>query len=85
MYVYIYFFIIIIMKTKLKTKMKSKQQLFYKKESERTKKEKLCRNLICFWVTIFAAVMWFLLMNANINLADAESDFANTMITNNVN
>ena len=69
----------------MKTKKQTKRQWVYKKESERTKKEKLCRNLICFWVTIFAAVMWFLLMNANINLADAESDYANTMVTNSVN
>jgi len=49
----------------------------FKRESCRSKKEKLCRDIACYSVTIFAAVMWFLLVEANANLADAESDFAN--------
>ena len=54
----------------------TKRNLFYKKESCRTKKEKVCRDLVCYGVTIFAAIMGFLLVDANVNLADAESDFA---------
>ena len=58
----------------------TKGNLFYKKESCRTKKEKVCRDIVCYGVTIFAAVMWFLLVNANANLANAESDFASTNV-----
>ena len=65
----------------MKTKKKTKNFLFYKKESERTGKEKLCRNIVFFWVTIFTAVMWFLLINANIHLANAESDYTSNQIT----
>lgn len=54
----------------------TKRNLFYKKESCRTKKEKVCRDIVCYGVTIFAAIMGFLLVNANTNLANAESDFA---------
>ena len=64
------------------TRMKNttKQKLFYKKESERTKKEKICRDIACYGVTIFAAIMGFLLVDANASLAEAESDFADTGI-----
>jgi hypothetical protein len=57
-----------------------KQNLFYKKEACRTKKEKVCRDIVCYGVTIFAAIMGFLLMDANANLADAESDFASNNV-----
>ena len=57
-----------------------KQNLLYKKESCRSKKEKICRDIACYGVTIFAAIMGFLLMDANINLANAESDLANNQI-----
>ena len=33
----------------------TKRNLFYKKESCRTKKEKVCRDIVCYGVTIFAA------------------------------
>ena len=58
----------------------TKWNLFYKKESCRTKKEKVCRDLVCYGVTIFAAIMGFLLVEANANLADAESDFASNSV-----
>ena len=58
----------------------TKGNLFYKKESCRTKKEKVCRDLVCYGVTIFAAVMGFLLIDANANLANAESDYASNSI-----
>jgi hypothetical protein len=35
----------------------TKEKLFYKRESKRTKSEKLCRNIACYGVTIFAALM----------------------------
>jgi len=58
-----------------------KQNLFYKKESCRTKKEKLCRDIACYGVTIFAAVMGFLLVNANVSLANAEINAADADIS----
>ena len=58
----------------------TKRNLFYKKESCRTKKEKVCRDVVCYGVTIFAAIMGFLLVNANASLANAESDFASSSI-----
>ena len=57
-----------------------KQNLFYKKECERSRCEKLCRDIACYWVTIFAAIMGFLLVDANANLVNAESDFASNSI-----
>lgn len=57
-----------------------KQNLFYKKESERTRREKVCRDIACYGVTIFAALMGFLLIDANASLAEAESDLASSGI-----
>jgi hypothetical protein len=57
-----------------------KNNLFYKRESERSRKEKICRDIACYAVTIFAAVMGFLLVDANANLANAESDFASNSV-----
>ena len=62
-------------------KATTKEKLFYKKESCRTKKERLCRDIACYGVTIFAAVMGFLFVNANISLANAESDAASNSVT----
>ena len=51
----------------------TKEKLFYKKESNRTRKEKLCRDIACYGVTIFAALMGFLLIDANASLAEADA------------
>ena len=59
----------------------TKEKLFYKKESKRTKTEKLCRDVACYGVTIFAAIMGFLFVNANISLANAEITAADNSIT----
>ena len=56
----------------------TKQNLFYKKEACRTKKEKVCRDITCYGVTIFAALMGFLLIDANASLAEAEANAADT-------
>jgi hypothetical protein len=56
----------------------TKEKLFYKKESKRTRNEKLCRDIACYGVTIFAAIMGFLLIDANASLAEAEADAAST-------
>ena len=55
---------------------KLKKTLVYKKESERTKKEKLFRTIVCFVVVIYTAIMWYLLVNANAKLAEAEANYA---------
>ena len=64
------------------TKMKNttKQKLFYKKENERSRRQKVCRDIACYGVTIFAALMGFLLVDANASLADAEADVADNGI-----
>ena len=64
----------------MKTKKKTKNFLFYKKESERTKGEKLCRDIAFYGVTIFTAVMGFLLVDANASLLEAEADSASNHI-----
>ena len=46
----------------------------------RTRKEKLCRDVVCYGVTIFAAIMGFLLVEANASLAEAEAEAADTGI-----
>lgn len=59
-------------------KATTKQRLLHKKESERSRKEKICRDIACYGVTIFAALMGFLLVDANASLAEAEADAADT-------
>ena len=56
----------------------TKEKLFYKKESKRTKAEKLCRDIACYGVVIYTAILWFLLIDANASLAEAEADAAGT-------
>ena len=55
---------------------KFSKKLLYKKESERTKSEKLFRAIVCFIVVIYTAILGYMLINANANLAEAEADFA---------
>ena len=64
------------------TEMKNttKQKLFYKKECERTRKQKVCRDIACYGVTIFAVLMGFLLVDANASLLEAEADAAENSI-----
>jgi hypothetical protein len=61
-------------------KATTKQRLLHKKESERTRREKICRDIACYGVTIFAALMGFLLIDANASLAEAEADAASSSI-----
>ena len=63
-----------------KMKATTKQKLFHKKESERSRREKVCRDIACYGVTIFAALMGFLLVDANASLAEAEADAADAGI-----
>jgi hypothetical protein len=57
-----------------------KQRLFYKKECDRTKTEKVIRDLVCYGVVIYAAVLWFLYVDANIKLANAEAQLISNQI-----
>ncbi len=62
------------------TTKKFSKNLVYKKESERTKSEKMFRLIVCMGVVIYTAVLGFLLINANANLAKAEATFSETQI-----
>jgi hypothetical protein len=64
----------------IKMKNTMKQKIFHKKESERTRKEKLCRDIACYGVTLFAALMGFLLVDANAALTEAEADAVSSSI-----
>ena len=57
-----------------------KKKLVYKKESERTRTEKLIRDLVCYAVVIYAAVLGFLVVNANVNLANAQAELISNSI-----
>ena len=57
-----------------------KKRLVYKKEAERTRTEKLIRDLVCYGVVIYAAVLGFLVVNANVNLANAQSEYISNSI-----
>lgn len=59
---------------------KFSKKLLYKKESERTKSEKLFRAIVCFIVVIYTAILGYLLVNANANLAEAEANFADASL-----
>ena len=57
-----------------------KSRVLFKKESERTKTEKLIRDLVCYGVVIYAAVLGFLVVNANVNLANAQTELISNSI-----
>ena len=56
------------------------KRLVYKKESERTRTEKLIRDLVCYGVVIYAAVLGFLVVNSNVNLANAQTELISNSI-----
>lgn len=58
----------------------TKKRVLFKKEDERSKTEKLIRDLVCYGVVIYAAIMGFLVVNANVNLANAQAAY----ISNNI-
>lgn len=68
------------------TKMKEEtfKKLVYKKESERTKTEKLIRDIVCYGVVIYAAIMGFLLVDANAKLASAQAQLISNQINNQI-
>jgi hypothetical protein len=57
-----------------------RKKLVYKKESERTRTEKLIWDLVCYGVVIYAAVLGFLVVNANVNLANAQAELISNSI-----
>ena len=57
-----------------------RKKLIYKKESERTRTEKLIRDLVMYGVVIYAAVLGFLVVNANVNLANAQTELISNSI-----
>ena len=77
-YTIIYLYLYLDRTTKMTKEMK--QRLFYKKESDRTPTEKLVRDVVCYGVVIYAAVLGFLLVNANVNLANAQAELISNQI-----
>ena len=63
-----------------KMKKETKEQLFYKKECDRTKTEKLVRDIVCYGVVVYAAIMGFLLVDANAKLASAQAQLVSSQI-----
>ena len=57
-----------------------RKRLVYKKECERTRTEKLIRDLVMYGVVIYAAVLGFLVVNANVNLANAQAELISNSI-----
>lgn len=59
-----------------------KKRVLFKKEDERTKTEKLIRDLCMYGLVIYAAVMGYLVVNANVNLANAQAAYiSNSIVT----
>ena len=59
-----------------------KQRLIYKKESERTRTEKAIRDAVFYGLVIYVAVLGFMLVNANIELTNAQTELvSNSIIT----
>ena len=58
----------------------TKKNVFFKKESERSKTEKLIRDLCMYGIVVYAAVMGFLVVNANVNLANAQAAYISNSI-----
>jgi len=59
----------------------TKQRLFYKKECDRTRTEKLIRDIVCYAVVLYAAIMGYMLINANVNLANAQAELISNQIS----
>jgi hypothetical protein len=64
---------------KKETKKQVKLPL-YKKEEERTKREKLIRDIACFAVLLYVSVIVLLFANSQIKLANAQTEYVNSML-----
>ena len=67
---------------KKETKKELKMPLF-KKEENRTKKEKLIRDIVYFVVLVYVSVIVLLFANSQIKLANAQTEYVNSMISAN--
>lgn len=65
---------------KKETKKELKMPLF-KKEEDRTKNEKLIRDIACFAVLVYVSVIVLLFANSQIKLANAQTEYVNSMIS----
>ena len=67
---------------KVHGKMKhiTKQKLIYKKEADRTKVEKIVRDVAFYGLVVYVAVLGFMLVDANIDLTNAQVDMVNNSI-----
>ena len=63
-----------------KVKEKLKKMPLKKAESDRTKKERVIRDIVCYAVVAYVAVLSILFVNAQVKLANASSDLANAFI-----
>lgn len=60
---------------------KEKKLPIFKKEADRTKKEKLIRDIACFAVLVYVSVLFLLFANSQIKLANAQTEYVNSMIS----
>ena len=58
-------------------KKETKQQLIYKKESERTPSEKLLRDIVCYLLVIYVSTLAFFWVSSQIKYANAQTDLIN--------
>lgn len=63
-----------------KMKQITKQKLIYKKEADRTKVEKIVRDVAFYGLVVYVAVLGFMLVDANIDLTNAQVDIVNNSI-----
>ena len=64
-----------------KATKKEKKLPIFKKEADRTKKEKLIRDIACFAVLVYVSVLFLLFANSQIKLANAQTEYVNSMIS----
>ena len=60
---------------------KERKLPLYKKEADRTRKEKLIRDIACFAVLVYVSVIVLLFANSQIKLANAQTEYVNSMIS----
>ena len=61
---------------------KAKSMFLFKKESERTKTEKIVRDIVFYGLVVYVAVLGYLLVSANIDLTNAQTELvSNSIVT----
>ena len=66
-------------------KKETKEKLIYKSETDRTPAEKTVRNCVFMAVIMYVALLTWLFLNSQINVANAESDLASACLSSNIN